>query len=163
MQDNTQLDIVTDLTLDEVKRRLREVILEDGERQTQYHQKFVGHINDKEVSFKGILTGRSPTVYHLTFGTINGQTLISLSNNVYDGMMIESAMIKCMMIPVGFIILILGCVFYSSWQELLIAIVISAIIITLSILYKVKPLSREEYLKDPSVRTIMKTINGQVL
>lgn len=160
--DNPPLDIVTDLTLDEVVRRLREAILEPRERQTQYYQKFVGHIHHQGAKFSS-LAGRNTVFYELSFGTLNGQTLISLSNSVYQNRLVASALVKGMITPMGFIILIMGCVFYSSWQQLIVTTVISAIIITLCLMFKADPVTREEYLSDLVVREIIKTINGHVL
>lgn len=163
LPDNTHLDIVTTLSLDQVKQRLRKVILEPEERQTQYYQQFVGHIEQQDARFRKIRSGEDPTFYTMIFGTMDNQTLVSISNDVYDRRLIAYSMVKTILIPFGFIILILGFVFYRSWFQLLITIGVSATIITLSILFKVKPLSREEYLNDYCVRKIIKIINGQAL
>lgn len=161
--DNTHLDIVTTLSLDQVKQRLREVILEPYERQTHYHQRFVGHIDAWGARFRELESGENPTYYTLTFGSLDNQTLVSISNSIYEERLIVYSMVKAMIIPMGIIILILSCVFYRSWVQLLITIGASVIITILAVLYKVKPLSRKEYMADHCVRKIIKTINGQAL
>ena len=163
LQDNTHLDIVTTLSPDQVKQRLRDVILEPYERQTQYHQQFVGHIDTWGARFRELKSGENPTFYTLTFGTLDNQTLVSISNNIYEERLIVYSMVKAMIIPMGIIILILNCLFYRNWIQLLVTIGASVIITIVAILYKVKPLSRKEYMDDHCVRKIIKTINGQAL
>lgn len=107
--------------------------------------------------------GKGRVVYELSFGSLDGRTLIRLSNNVYQNRLMASALVRGMIAPMGFVVFIFGFVLYNSWQQLITTTLVSVLIVTLCIFFKVEPLSRKEYLGDPSVRAIMKTVNGHVL
>ena len=162
--EKSHIDINTKLTLDEVRSRLQDIIVDSSNgRQTQYHQKFTGKVNDTDAKFASIYaTNRNLIYYELKFSKRNDLTVVRISNSVYDRRQITSALLKGLIIPFGCVIFIIGIVYYTSVLKLLLTTIISLIIVAPCALYRPKSLTKEEYLQDESVLTIIGTINGYV-
>lgn len=162
--EKSSIDILTKLTVDEVRHKLQEIVVDSSNsRQTQYRQKFIGKINSYDAKFHGIYAStRNIVYYYLKFQKSGDLTIVSITNSEYGRRQITSALLKGLLLPMGCIILIMGIVFYSSFEKLISTMFISLIIILACVLYKPKPLTREEYLNDEIVLELIGIINGSV-
>lgn len=162
--EKSSIDILTKLTVDQVRIKLQEVVVDSSNgRQTQYHQKYIGKVNTHDAKFSSIYAAaRNIIYYELKFQKSNDLTIVSISNSEYDRKQITSALLKGLMLPMGCVILILGIVFYSNFENLISTSFVSLVIILTCALYKPKPLTREEYLNDEIVLELIGIINGYV-
>lgn len=160
---NTYIDVVTDLPLEEVRRRLREIVLEPGERQSQVHQAFKGYIDPKEARFTNRWSRTGTVAYELSFETADEQTQVRLSNNVYQKRSANDVLLKAIIAPFGVFLLIMGLASYNNPSQSFFTIVVSIIFLVISIRNKAKPLTKEEYLNNKDVGFIIETIKGRVV
>jgi predicted RND superfamily exporter protein len=160
--EKSSIDILTKLTVDEVRSKLQEVVVDSSNgRQTQYHQKYIGKVNTHDAKFSRIYAAAKNIIYYeLKFQKSDNLTIVSISNSEYDRRQVTSALLKGLMLPIGCVILIMGIVFYSDFGNLISTTFVSLIIILFCALYKPKPLTREEYLNDEIVLELIAVING---
>ncbi|MBA4240618.1 MAG: hypothetical protein C0448_07825 [Sphingobacteriaceae bacterium] len=161
--ENSYIDIETNLSSDQVVKRLKEITVDlNNSRQTQYHQVFEGQIEHGGGRLIDIYsTPRNRICYDLKFLSENNTTLIRINNTVYDKRQVVGALLKGLLIPLGFIILFLGIVFYENLIGLIFMTILSSLFILPSILYKAKPLTQNEYLSDRHIQTIIKAVDGR--
>ncbi len=160
--EKSSIDIFTKLTVDEVRIKLQEVVVDSSNgRQTQYHQKYIGKVNTHDAKLSSIYAAtRNIIYYELKFQKSNGLTIVSISNSEYDRRQITSVLLKALMLPMGCVFLIIGIVCYSGFENLISTTLVSLIFIFFCALYHPKLLTREEYLKDEIVLELITLING---
>lgn len=158
--EETHLEIRSSLTIEEVKSRLKSIMVGTSERQTQYHQKWFGSIHGDQSEFSSIYAGKHIIYYKLRFIAEQHGTTILLKNTAYQNKQIGVALLKGFGFSLGGLPFIFGIVFYDGLISLTTTICVSAIILTLSALAKAKPLSKDEFLRDPEVKILMNTVDG---
>lgn len=159
-KEESQLEIKTDLSLEQVKHRIQDIMIGVSERQTQYHHKWIGQIKGDQAEFSSIYAGRTVIYYNLFFYLEQNGTGIRLTNTIYQNRQITIGLLKGLGFSLGGLPLMLSIAFYDGLSGLIITACISALIITLSALAKARPLTQDEFLKDREVKLLMKTIKG---
>lgn len=161
--EETQLEIKTDLGPEQVKLRIQDIMIGPSERQTQYHQKWIGHIKGDLVEFSSIYSGRTVIHYKLLLYPDQKGTRIRLTNTVYQNRQMAVGIFKGFGFSFGGIPFIAGIVFYNGLPVLVITAFVSAIVLLLAALAKAEPLSQDEFLSDREVKILLKTIKGHCL
>ena len=93
-EEETSLEIKTDLSPEQVKLRIQDIMIGTSERQTQYHQKWIGHIKGNQVEFSSIYSGRTVIHYKLLLYPEQNGTRMVLTNTVYQNRQMTVGLFK---------------------------------------------------------------------
>ncbi len=158
--ENSYLDIETELSIDDVIKRLQQITInETTTAQTTYQQVFSGEITKNGANLTNFESApKYREVYELKFMTVDSKTIVRISNNEFNNRQFTSALLKGLLIPIGFIILILGFIYSEDEGTLIFALGASLLFILPGFLYNAKPLTVEEYKSDEYIQIIIKTI-----
>jgi len=157
--ENSYFDIETELSIDEVIKRLQQKTINDVTPQTTYQQVFMGEITENGARLTDFESDhKHRKVYELKFISQDLKTIVRISDYELNKRQIASALLKGLLIPFGFIVLILGFMYAEDEGMLIFAISMSLLLILPGFLYKAKPLTEEEYKNDKYIQIIIKTV-----
>lgn len=158
--ENSHLDIETELSIDEVTKRLQQITIKDTSvAQTTYQQVFMGEITKEGTRLTNFESDhKHRKVYELKFINYDSKTTVRISDFELNKRQITSALLEGLSIPFGVIVLILGFIYAEGEAILITTLSIALLLIVPGFLYKAKPLTEEEYKNDEYIRIIIKTL-----
>jgi hypothetical protein len=153
-------DIEAEISIDEVIKRLQQKTINEAKTlQTTYQQVFSGEITKTGARLTNFESDhRQRKVYELKFLSVNSKTIIRVSDYEFNKRQITSTLLKALLLPVGFIILILAFIYSDSEEIFIFALGASLLCILPPLFYNAKPLTAEQYKNDEYIQIIIKTL-----
>lgn len=158
----SKLSISSALSVDTIIARLRTSTI-NTKKQTQanYQQIFLGEVdNDSAEITDFYATPRNKVLYKIQVNASkNNLTNILISNNKFEHRQFTNSLLKAFLLPFGFILLIVSFITIQDSDMFLFGLTSGAISILIPLLYKLVPLSENEFLSDHVVKNILKLLD----
>ena len=157
----SKLLISSYLSCDTIIKRLRNSTVENNKQsQTNYQQIFQGKIGNDFADITDIYsTNRNRILYKIkVINSCDNQTNILISNSQFEVRQVTNSLLKALLMPFGFILILLCFLFPQDGELFLRGLTIGALFIGVPLLYKLKPLSKEEFLSDLVIKKILELI-----
>lgn len=164
MENNEEsgLIIYSDLGLEKVVLKFRTATIGSEWAQSTYQQIFVGKLEKNHVELRDTYgSDKNRIVYKIEiFENETGSTHLKIRSNHYEKQQVAKTLLQALVLPIGLIILFL-CFFCAHDEELFLsAFVTGTVMVVLPLLYKVKPFTKEDFLKEEMIKKISKLVSA---